>query len=157
MTGNWRRASVEQWGYACGSDQEAAVLVWPVRFKPAVTFALVVLGLVFQSHGLLIVVGILGLFGTFVQRLSWIDLLYNHIVRHLFKAPSLGADPSVRRWLCGMADGFVLLSGAALYVHRPILAVGFGAVVVLLAGSVLLTGICLPAFLFYKLRKSTGA
>lgn len=142
--------SVMQWGYICGSDQEASSLVWPVRFKPAVTAVLVVLGLTVRSPWLLVAVGGLGILGTFFQKLSWIDLLYNHSVRHLFKAPALGPDPSVRRWLCGLADFFVLVAGLALARGHRALAWGFGGLVIFLAGSVVLTGICLPAFLYYK-------
>ena len=152
MPEDWRRTSVEHWGYTCSSDQEADSLVWPVRFKPAVTLLLVLLGWAFERPSLLIVVGLLGLLGTFVQSLSWIDLLYNHGVRRVFAAPALGPDPALRRWLCGMADGFVLGSGLALRGGHPGLAFVLADLVVLLAGSVVLTGICLPAYFIYRYR-----
>src|SRR5262245_59493052 len=131
MPESWSRVSVEQWGYACGTDEAAAVLVWPVRFKPAVTLLLVLLGLGLRAPRLLTAVGSLGLIGTFAQSLSWIDLLYNHAARRVVGAPPLGADPSVRRWMCGMADAFVLASGLALGGGHAGLALALGVVVVL--------------------------
>jgi len=153
MTENWKKASVEQWGYACGSEQEAATLVWPVRFKPAATLGLVALGLILAQPWLLIFVGALGVLGTFFQNLSWIDLFYNHVVRLPFGAPALGPDPSVRRWMCGLADLFVLAAGLCLAAGRPFAAWLLGGMVILLAGSVVLTGVCLPAYLIYRARR----
>jgi hypothetical protein len=146
------KVQVEQWGYRCGSEQEIAGLVWPVRFKPAMTLVLVLIGLIFRSEWLLIGVGALGIAGTFFQRISWIDLLYNHVARKPFGAPALGPDPSMRRWLCGMADAFVLASGIALAAGRVAAAWIFGGMVTVLAGSVVLTGVCLPAYLIYRRR-----
>ncbi len=153
MGEDWRKVSVEQWGYSCGEGQEASALVWPVRFKPAVTLILVVLGFILRRGKFLIALGGMGILGSFIQSASWIDLLYNHLVRRVFKAPALGPDPALRRWLCGMADLFVLFSGAALLKGAWLLAGIFAYIVILLAGSVVLTGICLPAYLFYLWRR----
>lgn len=150
------RAKVEQWGYSCGSDQDAAGLAWPVRFKPGVTAALVLAGLLFRWPWFLATAGALGILGTFIQKISWIDLLYNHAVRKVFSAPELRPDPSLRRWLCGMADVFVLSSGLALAGGKTGLAFSLGGVVLFLAGSVVLTGICPPAFLYYLWTKRKG-
>lgn len=155
MAEDWKKASVEQWGYTCSVGQNFGGLVWPVRFKPAVTLALVVLALLFRWPWVLITVGVLGLAGTFFQRISWIDFLYNRWVRQIFGAPALGADPSLRRWLCGLADLFALLAGIAYLAHRPIWGFLLAGLIILLAGSVVATGICLPAYLVYLWKKTS--
>lgn len=151
------RAKIAQWGYSCGAGQDVSGMVWPVRFKPGVTAALVLAGLLFRAPWLLIAVGALGILGTFWQRISWIDLLYNHAVRKLFSAPVLAPDPTLRRWLCGMADLFVLAAGLALAAGWTTLTFVLGGMVLFLAGSVVLTGICPPAFLYYLWKNSRGA
>ena len=154
MAEDWRRASVEQWGYTCSLGQNVGQMVWPVRFKPAVTLAVVILALLLHRPWLLAIAGALGLVGTFLQKFSWIDILYNQFARHVFGGPALGPDPSMRRWLCGTADLFLLLAGLSYMAHRPIWGIGLAGVVVLLAGSVVATGICLPAYLAYAWTKT---
>ena len=152
-----KKASVEQWGYTCGSGQEAAALVWPVRFKPGMTLALVLAGLVLNNSWILIVTGGAGILGTLVQPLSWIDLFYNHVLRRLFHSPPLVADPPMRRAMCGLADVFVLGAGLLLRENQALWAGLFAYAVILLSGTVLLTGICPPAYLVYRLRASKRA
>ena len=143
---------IDQWGYHCGP---AAVQswVWPVRVKPGITLALVLAGYGLNLTWLLVVTGVAGLIGTAWPNWSWIDLLYNHIIRKPFGAPELPEDPAPRRLMCGMADGFVLLSGLALAKGLGVWAAVFAGLVVLLAGVVVFTGICLPLFTWHLFRR----
>ena len=144
---------IQQWGYTCGSEGEAQALVWPVRFKPGFTFALVLAGLLFKQPFFLMAAGLLGIIGSFVPRLSWIDGIYNRIVRPLFKSPALGADPLLRRIVCGLADIFIWGAGYAVFEGKLLPAWILGGLVLLLSGIVVLSGICLPLYLIYNVSK----
>jgi hypothetical protein len=146
------KLSVQHWGYSCVSDEQARGLVWPVRFKPAVTLVLTALGLVFRQPFLLLAVGLLGIFGTAFPRFSWIDWIYNQVVAPWTGAPRMGPDPSLRRMACGMADFCIFLSGLGVLFEKTAVAWGFGGVVLVLSLSVVLTGICLPVYGLYRWR-----
>jgi hypothetical protein len=143
---------VDHWGYDV-SPADKAKLVYPLRFKPAATLLLVVAGAALGLPWLLIAVGILGLIGTAWPSLSWLDQLWNRVVRRPFRAPALAADPDPRRFACGMADAFVLASGIAFAAGAPLLGWVLAGAVVLIAGIVVLTGFCVAAWVYVKIRR----
>lgn len=128
-------------------------MVWPVRFKPAVTMVLAAVGLICRQPFLLLAVGLLGIWGTAFPRFSWIDWIYNRVVREWVKAPWLAPDPSIRRMACGAADFCVFLAGLSLLYGRPAPAWVFGGIVLALSSSVVFTGICLPVYGLYRWRE----
>jgi len=147
---------VDHWGYDAAPDQKRS-LVYPLRFKPLATLLLVALGAALHLPWLLIAVGALGLVGTAFPALSWLDQLWNHVVRHPFRAPALSADPSPRRFACGMADAFVLASGLAFALGWSVTGWVLAGAVLVIAGTVVLTGFCVAAWVYVKLRPPRAA
>ena len=141
---------VDHWGYEV-APADKRLLVMPLRFKPLATLLLVVLGAALGWPWLLIAVGALGLLGTAWPALSWLDQLWNRAVRHLFRAPALAADPTPRRFACGMADTFVLASGIAFLAGATTLGWMLAGAVILIAGIVVVTGFCVAAWAYVKL------
>ena len=144
---------VDHWGYDV-SPEETRRLVYPLRFKPFATLVLTVLGAVLDLPWLLIAVGGLGLVGTIWPPLSWLDQLWNRAVRHPFRAPALAADPDPRRFACGMADAFVLGSGLAFAAGATVLGWVLAGAVIAIAGVVVLTGFCVAAWVYAKVRSA---
>jgi hypothetical protein len=143
---------VDHWGYNASPDEMRA-MVYPLRFKPLATLLLTIVGAAFSLPWLLIAVGALGLVGTVWPPLSWLDQLWNRVVRHPFSAPALAADPDPRRFACGMADAFVLASGLAFAAGATVLGWALAGAVIAIAGIVVLTGFCVAAWVYVKLRK----
>jgi uncharacterized protein DUF4395 len=140
---------VDHWGYEVNPGEKPS-LVYPLRFKPLATLILVAVGAALGFPWLLIAVGAAGLVGTFRPALSWLDQLWNRGVRHLFHAPALGADPDPRRFACGMADAFVLASGIAFAAGATTLGWVLAGAVLLIAGTVVVTGFCVAAWVYVK-------
>jgi len=147
---------VDHWGYDAAPDQKRS-LVYPLRFKPLATLLIVTLGAALHLPWLLIATGALGLVGTAVPALSWLDQLWNHVVRHPLRAPALAADPSPRRFACGMADAFVLASGLAFALGWSVAGWALAGAVLVIAGTVVLTGFCVAAWVYVKLRPPRAA
>lgn len=141
---------VDHWGYEVPAAQKR-LLVLPLRFKPLATLLLVVVGAALGWPWLLIAVGALGLVGTAWPALSWLDQLWNRVVRHPLGAPALAADPDPRRFACGMADTFVLASGVAFLAGARTLGWVLAAAVIVIAGIVVVTGFCVAAWAYVKL------
>lgn len=142
---------VDHWGYDAAPGEKPS-LVYPLRFKPLATLILVALGAALGLPWLLIAVGAVGLLGTFRPELSWLDQLWNRAVRHLFRAPALPVDPDPRRFACGLADAFVLASGIAFALGWTATGWVLAGAVLVIAGTVVLTGFCVAAWLYVKLR-----
>ena len=143
---------VDHWGYEV-SEQEKARLVLPLRFKPAVTLLLVGVALAGGWPWVLVAVGVTGLLGVAVPRLSWLDQVWNHGVRYLFRAPALGADPGPRRLACGLAELFVLGSGIAFLLGALVTGWVLASLVLLVAGVVVATGFCVAAWAYLVLAR----
>lgn len=141
---------VDHWGYdAAPTDKRS--LVYPLRFKPFATMLLVAVGAALHWPWLLIATGTLGLVGTAWPPLSWLDQLWNRVLRHPMNAPALPDDPDPRRFACGMADAFVLASGVAFLAGLTTTAWVLAGAVLLIAGTVVATGFCVAAWVYVKI------
>ena len=147
---------VDHWGYDADPTAKRS-LVYPLRFKPAATMLLVAVGAALHLPWLLIAVGVLGLVGTAWPRLSWLDQLWNRLLRHPLSAPALPDDPDPRRFACGMADAFVLASGVAFATGWTLTAWVLAGLVLLIAGTVVATGFCVAAWAYVKLVPQRSA
>ena len=143
---------VDHWGYEAPAEAKRS-LVYPLRFKPLATMLLVAAGAATRSPWLLVAVGAAGLVGTAFPALSWLDRLWNHVVRHPFGAPALPFDPDPRRFACGMADAFVLGSGLAFLAGWPTTGWVLAGSVLVIAGTVVATGFCVAAWAYMEVRR----
>jgi hypothetical protein len=141
---------VDHWGYDADPSAKRS-LVYPLRFKPLATMILVAIGAALHWPSLLIAVGAAGLVGTAWPRLSWLDQLWNRVLRHPLSAPALPDDPDPRRFACGMADAFVLASGVAFALGWNTTGWVLAAAVLLIAGTVVATGFCVAAWAYVKI------
>ena len=143
---------VDHWGYEVPGEAKRS-FVYPLRFKPLVTLLLVAGAVSAGWPWVLVIVGALGLAGTAFPALSWLDRLWNHAIRHLFRAPALPFDPDPRRFACGLADAFVLASGLAFLAGWTTTGWVFAGCVLVIAGTVVATGFCVAAWAYIEVRR----
>ncbi len=143
---------VDHWGYEVPGEAKRS-LVYPLRFKPLMTLLLVAAGVAAGWPWLLVAAGALGLLGTALPALSWLDQLWNHVVRRPFGAPALPFDPDPRRFACGLADAFVLASGLAFLAGWTTTGWVLAGCVLVIAGTVVATGFCVAAWVYVEVKR----
>jgi uncharacterized protein DUF4395 len=139
----WTHGNLGTQGY-CLSAADASRLRVGLRFPTALCLALVVTGLVLESALMIAVLVPIGAVAGWTRRHPF-DHLWNHAVRHLFRAPELPANPARRRhafklatfWLAGVA---VLLATGATTAGLVL-----GGVLVAVCSLVTATNFCIPS------------
>ncbi len=123
---------------------------WPLRFTPAVSVSLIVIGLALQSPWWLAGMALVALSGALLPGGMLIDTLYNIGVRHLFRAPPLPPTPKPRQFSYLISTAFLSASAVLFYARLPVLGSVVGGLVAI-AGTVLATTHwCLGSF-YYRL------
>lgn len=151
------RRNLDKQGFDGLDDAAKSRQAWPLRFTPAVSVGLIVIGLTLQSPWWMVGMALVALSGALLPRGMVIDTLYNIGARHLFRAPPLPPTPKPRQFSYLISTTFLATSAALFFAGHPVL----GSVVaglVAIAGTVLATTHwCLGSF-YYRLifRGSSG-
>jgi len=124
-------------GFGKLDEETISRVAFPLRFTPAVSTALIVIGLVLQSPIWLGSIALVAFSGALLPRGMLIDLVYNLGVRHLFRAPLLPSTPKPRQFSYVLST--VLLTGSAVsfYYNLPVWGFILGGLVA--AGGTILT------------------
>jgi hypothetical protein len=85
------------------------------------------------------------------------DLLYNHGARYLTGTRPLPHQGPQRRFACGIAAAWLAVTGWAFHVGASTLGVALGIPLILVAGLVSVTHICIPSVIYNMLFKSSVA
>lgn len=140
--------NLDQQGFDELSDAAKARYAWPLRFTPAVCISVVAVGLALQSPVVIGAVALVGVSGVLFPDGMIVDLLYNHVVRHLFGAPPLPSTPTPRRFSYFISTVFLAGSALAFQLGWTIMGFILGGTVVV-AGAVLTTTLwCLGSWIF---------
>ena len=124
-----------------------------LMLQPRIIGGLVVLGSVFHNYVLFLLLSAVLAWGTIALKQNLFDAIYNYAVAFPRGFPPLGAAPPPRRFAQGAAAtlafaiGIALMTGAL--VTARILEGGFVAAV----ASVVVRRFCLPAHVYYVLRR----
>lgn len=144
------RGLVQQ-GYYELSRDELGRLASGLRFTPTVMLLVAVVGLLARQpavHGALAVASALALA---LPAHHPVDLLYNHLARHLFRAPALPPNPLPRR-LAGLAAGALNLAICLAFLRGDAaLALGLGAVLVAILALLAARHLCPVSWLLERL------
>ncbi|TFD32534.1 DUF4395 domain-containing protein [Cryobacterium sp. TMT1-62] len=142
------KTNLDKQGFGGLDDEAKSCYAWPLRFTPAVGTVLIVLGLILQSSIILGLGAIVPLTGALFPRGMILDLVYNLVVRHMFRAPALPPTPSPRRFSYLLST--VLLAGAALSFYFGLSALGIvlGGMVALGGTILTTTHWCLGSWLY---------
>jgi uncharacterized protein DUF4395 len=132
-------------GYCLRAD-EARALRWGLRFPTAVCLAIVVTGLVLQSAVLILALVPIGAVAGWTRRHPF-DLIWNHGLRHLSRAPELPPNPKPRRHSFKLATIWLLAVGLLFAFGQPTAALALGGILVGVCGLVTVTNFCIPSTL----------
>lgn len=150
------RSRLEAQGF-CGLDDAALQELAPwMRWSPALCALLMALGVGLRSPGFL-----WGLAGTALLGAGLpfhpFDLLYNHGVRHLTGTRRLPAQGPQRRFACALAAVWLAGTGWAFHAGTTAVGLALGIPLILVAGLVSLTHICIPSLIYNALSGRRGA
>jgi hypothetical protein len=81
------------------------------------------------------------------------DLLYNHGARHLTGTRPLPHHGPQRQFACGMASAWLVTTGWAFQSGAAVLGYALGIPLILVAGLVSVTHICIPSMIYNALLR----
>jgi uncharacterized protein DUF4395 len=154
---SWMDRNLSTQGY-CLSGAERRGLRVGLRFTTGVCLALVVTALSLGSAAMLAALAGIAFVGGFTARHP-LDLVWNHGVRHVVRAPALPPNPQRRRHAFKLA-GLWLLAVAGLFAAGlSTAALVLGVLLVGACATVTLTNLCLPsvALAWWERRHSREA
>jgi rhodanese-related sulfurtransferase len=141
---------LSQQGYYELSTDELERLNHGLRFTPAVMLLAAAVGLAMRWPPLHAALAAIGALSFILPRHHPIDLLYNHGVRHLFRAPALPPNPLPRR-LAALAGATLNL---AIYLAfssgQDTLAYGLGAILLAALTTLVVRHLCVVCWLLEK-------
>ncbi|HIB66349.1 MAG TPA: DUF4395 family protein [Phycisphaerales bacterium] len=145
---SFQQKSLVQQGYKDFTPQQLKQLDWGLRFTPIVCSALTAYGLYTERPEILLTVSVLGIWAFFAPAAHPMDLIYNHVVRHLFQAVALPPNPFQRRLAC-FAAGVMNATAAALFITgAPEIAKVVGGVLLALQAIVITTHFCALSWIY---------
>jgi hypothetical protein len=137
-------------GFGSLSDGAKSRYALSLRFTPAVAVILIVIGLALQSPIWLGAMSLVALSGALFPRGMVLDLVYNLVVRHLFRAEALPATPTPRRFSYVISTVFLAASALSFHFGWTVLGFILGGLVVIGATILATTLWCLGSW-YYRL------
>jgi len=153
---NFQQRSLFQQGYQRFSSTELKQLEWGLRFTPAACSLLTAWALYAQQPMVLLVVAALGMWAFFFPSAHPMDLLYNHLVRHLFGAVKLPANPFQRRLACFAAGIMNVMAASLFLLELPLAALITGGMLLVLQAIVIFTHFCTLSWMYEGLMRLLG-
>ncbi len=142
---------LSQQGYYELSTDELRRLDRGLRFTPTVMLVTAAVGLAARQPALHATLAAIGVAALLLPRVHPVDLLYNHVVRHLFRAPALPPNPLPRR-LAGLAAAALNLAiCVAFTAGRDGLAYGMGALLLAILALLATRQLCVVSWLLERL------
>jgi len=133
----------------------AAVAPW-LRWSPVICTVFMAAGLALQSPFILWLLAATAFLGALLPFHPF-DLLFNFGFRHLLGLPPFPLQGPQRRFACAMATVWLIATGWAFYADWSIFAFALGVPLVLVAGLVSITHICIPSIIYNWLRSRKTA
>lgn len=145
-----------QQGYQEYSPEQLRQLEWGLRFTPFACSAITAYGLFTAQPMVLFAVATLGIWAFLAPAAHPMDLLYNHLVRHITGAVALPENPFQRRLAC-LAAGVMNFVAAVLFTaNLPTAALGVGLALLMLQAIVIFTHFCVLSWMYEGLMRILG-
>lgn len=144
------RKRLEEQGFV-GLDDSVLSEVAPwLRWSPVWCTGFMVAGLLFKSPPLLWGLAAIAFLGALLPFHPF-DLLFNHGFRHLVGVRALPRHGPQRRFACGIATLWLMATGWAFHVGADVVGYALGAALIMVAGLVSVTNICIPSMIYNAL------
>jgi rhodanese-related sulfurtransferase len=144
------RGLAQQGFYELSTD-ELGRLDNGLRFTPAVMLLAAAAGLATRQPVLHATLAVIGAIALLLPRLHPVDLAYNHLLRHLVRAPALPPNPLPRRLAGGAAAALNLAICLAFTSGRGGLGYGLGTVLLILLTLLATRHLCLSSWMLETL------
>jgi len=153
---SFQQRSLFQQGFQRFTPAELKQLEWGLRFTPAACSLIAAYGLYVQQPYILFAVAALGIWAFFLPAAHPMDLLYNHLIRPLFGAIKLPANPFQRRLAC-LSAGLMNIAAAILFIfNMPIAATVVGVSLLVLQAIVITTHFCTLSWMYEGIMRLAG-
>ncbi|OGT56125.1 MAG: hypothetical protein A3E01_17835 [Gammaproteobacteria bacterium RIFCSPHIGHO2_12_FULL_63_22] len=150
------RRRLEAQGF-CDLDEATLDEVGPwLRWSPAFCTLFMVVGVALNSSAVLWALAVTALLGALLPFHPF-DLLYNYGARYLTGTRPLPHQGPQRRFACGIATVWLLVTGWAFYAGAPLVGYLLGAPLILVAALVSITHYCIPSLIYNTLFKARGS
>lgn len=146
------RRRLEAQGFR-GLDDATLQEVGPwLRWSPALCTLFMLAGVALASPAILWALAVTAFLGALLPFHPF-DLMYNHGARHLTGTRPLPHQGPQRRFACGIATVWLVVTGWAFHAGAATIAYALGIPLILVAGLVSVTHICIPSLLYNALFK----
>lgn len=146
------RRRLEAQGF-CGLDDATLEEVGPwLRWSPALCTLVMTAGVALESPSIIWALAVTAFLGALLPFHPF-DLLYNYGVRHLTGTQPLPHQGRQRRFACGIATVWLVITGWALHVGATTLGYALGVPLILVAGLVSVTHVCIPSLIYNTIFK----
>jgi hypothetical protein len=146
------RARLEAQGF-CNLAEATLQEVGPwLRWSPAICTLCMLAGVALASPAILWALALTAFLGVLLPFHPF-DLLYNYGARHLTGTRPLPHQGPQRRFACGIASAWLTVTGWAFHVGATTMAYTLGIPLILVAGLVSITHICIPSIIYNALVK----
>ena len=142
---SWTQANLQTQGYRLDAGAARALRVG-LRLPTALCLALVVTGLALESALMIAMLVPIGAVAGWTTRHPF-DLIWNHGLRHLARAPELPPNPTRRRHAFKLATVWLAGVAALFAVGATTAALVLGGVLVAVCSLVTATNFCIPSTL----------
>jgi len=149
------RRRLEVQGFCDLDDATLGTLAPWLRWSPALCTLVMVLGVALRSPAVLWALAAIAFLGALLPFHPF-DLLYNHGARYLTGTGPLPRHGPQRRFACALAAAWLLGTGWAFYVGSDLIGYSLGVPLILVAGLVSTTHICIPSLIYNALFLRTA-
>jgi hypothetical protein len=140
---SWTHANLNTQGYRLSAADARALRVG-LRFPTALCLALVVTGLALESALMIALLVPIGAVAGWTPRHPF-DLLWNHGLRNLARAPELPPNPTRRRHAFKLATIWLAAVAALFAAGAATAALVLGGVLMAVCSFVTVTNFCIPS------------
>jgi len=153
---SFQQQCLVQQGYGQFTAAQLKQMEWGLRFTPFVCALLTLYGLATQQPWVLFAVAALGVWAFLVPAAHPMDLLYNHVVRPVFRAAAIPPNPMQRRLACFSAAVMNTIAGSLFLLGLPRAAVVIGGVLLVMQAIVIVSHFCALAWLYEGIARMLG-
>lgn len=153
---SFQQRSLFQQGFQRYSPSELKQLEWGLRFTPAACSLIAAYGLYTQQPMILFAVAVLGMWAFFFPAAHPMDLIYNHLIRPMFGAVKLPANPFQRRLACLSAGLMNVAAGVLFIMELPLAATIVGVSLLVLQAIVIFTHFCTLSWMYEGVMRLLG-